>query len=205
MTKYKVEDWVGKKINQLQILQPDNNDKAKVICECDCGIIKSQKLYYIILGRTKSCGCYARKLFLKSSTKHNMTNTRLHNIWSGIKHRCSPTSKHHKYYYDRGIHLHKPWAENFLTFYNEACGSYSEGLSIDRIDNDKGYIPGNVRWVNGYVQSNNTRKNKFVYYKNNKYTYAEICRTFNLKYHQFRRLIIKGMSVEYAINNSLRS
>ena len=95
---------------------------------------------------------------IHKNTKHGMTKHRLYDVWKQIKYRCTnPKSKYYKNYGGRGITISKEWLD-VNNFINDMYPSYKEGLSIDRIDNDKGYCSNNCRWANRSVQSRNTRQ-----------------------------------------------
>lgn len=95
--------------------------------------------------------------------EHGMSHTRLHDIWTHMIQRCgNQNNAAYKDYGGRGICVCEEWLE-FVAFAKWATtNGYSEELTIDRIDNDKGYSPDNCRWTTQLVQSNNTRKNLFV-------------------------------------------
>lgn len=90
-----------------------------------------------------------------------MSNTRIYNIWKGMRKRCNnPNSNTYKYYGGRGIRVCREW-DDFLNFYNWSISNgYQEALSIDRVDYDGDYTPDNCRWVTSEIQNSNTRKNK---------------------------------------------
>ena len=88
-----------------------------------------------------------------------MSNTRLYNIWRGIKKRCGlPTAHAYENYGGRGICVCAEWRESFEAFRDWALANgYRDDLTLDRIDNDRGYEPSNCRWVSWVVQENNKR------------------------------------------------
>lgn len=91
--------------------------------------------------------------------KHGKCNTRLYNIWRGMKQRClSKSNTAYKYYGEKGITIYDAWKENFQEFYDWALSSgYKEHLTIDRIDPTKNYEPINCRWTSMEIQRQNTR------------------------------------------------
>lgn len=91
--------------------------------------------------------------------KHNMCNTRLYSIWENMKARCNnPNHISYSYCGDRGIKVCSEWY-NFVPFMQWALANgYSEKLTLDRKDNDKGYCPDNCRWVTTKEQANNTQR-----------------------------------------------
>lgn len=116
-------------------------------------------------GNTQSCGCY-RKQVMKNgiNKKHNLGNTKIYNVWRGLKIRIlNPNSKDYCEYGGRGITICDEWKNDFMSFYNWAISNgYEEnkGLSIDRIDNNGNYCPENCRWVTQTIQCRNQRISK---------------------------------------------
>ena len=93
-----------------------------------------------------------------SNYKHGMWNTKIYYVWTAMKARCSnPNVESYPDYGGRGITVEDPrWLE-FINFYNDMKDTYQEHLSIDRIDNDKGYFKENCRWTTKDIQANNRR------------------------------------------------
>lgn len=95
--------------------------------------------------------------------KHGMSGTRIYRIWSGMKERCfNPNNEHFRIYGGRGIFVCEKWRSSFLAFYAD-MGDAPPGLTIDRIDNDKGYEPGNCRWATPLEQVRNSRTPKLSF------------------------------------------
>ena len=130
-----------------------------VIIKCKvCGHEKSVFPSAIKAGRGKTC---SRACMAKShcNMKHGQCHTRLYQIWSDMKARCTKGSANAHYYHDRGISVCVEWQNSFIAFRDWAVvNGYAEKLEIDRRDNDKGYSPDNCRWATRTQQMTNTRK-----------------------------------------------
>ena len=144
----------------------DHRGEKLYRCQCDCGNVGVVRSSSLRDGRSSSCGCFANELTSKRSKTHGMTNTRLFNIWSGMRSRCySTTDYHYKWYGARGITMCDEWKNDFQTFYNWAISSgYDDGLSIDRIDNNGNYEPSNCRWTTHAEQMRNQGRNIMLTY-----------------------------------------
>lgn len=96
--------------------------------------------------------------------RHGLGKHPINAIWKTIKDRCyNPKSKDYKYYGAIGIKMHPSWAYEFKLFYDYVIsldGALKPNLTIDRIKNNKGYFPGNLRWASRHVQVSNQNKKK---------------------------------------------
>ena len=168
----KILDLTGRKFSSLSVIKKSDEIKCGNVmweCQCDCGNTTLVTSYNLRSGRIGSCGCQKAKLTTEKTTgennpnyKHNLRNTKLYTIWAMIKQRCSnPNHKNYKDYGGRGITICEEWSNDVQVFYDWSMkNGYEEGLTIDRIDNDKGYSPDNCRWTTMKVQRKNQRKRK---------------------------------------------
>jgi len=98
-----------------------------------------------------------------AKAKHGKTATPEHKSWSGMKDRClNPSNPAYHKYGGRGITVHESWVNDFMAFYNHIGPRPSPEYSVDRIDNDGNYEPGNVRWATPKEQANNRSTNRQV-------------------------------------------
>lgn len=136
---------IGSRFGRLVVLgrQPKQRGvrRRKFILLCDCGKTIEALRYNLLSGNTRSCGC----LHIDAITKHGEFKTPLYRTWQNVVGRCQ--NKNSKYYGARGISMHPEWAASYEAFRDTAGVGWAPGLQIDRVDNDKGYEPGNVRWV----------------------------------------------------------
>lgn len=162
-----VKDLTGQRFGKLVVLERAGSNKdgrATWLCRCDCGNIDVKTGKLLLNGHCRSCGCGEYENRVNNMVSHRMSNTRLYNIWCAMKQRCY-YSKHKDYhnYGARCIAVCDEWRNDFVAFYNWAIANgYSDDLSIDRIDNDKGYSPDNCRWATAREQRLNQRPRKPV-------------------------------------------
>lgn len=122
---------------------------------CDCGTQKDVASNYLIKGITISCGCAQRDAVRKTMTTHGETGTRLHRIWKAMLARTRTTGRHYAWYGAKGIVVCDEWKE-FTTFRDWALANgYKDNLTIDRVNGDGNYEPGNCEWV---TQAENSRR-----------------------------------------------
>lgn len=144
---------IGTKWNRLTILE--HLEGGKCLCRCECGNETTPKLNDVTNEKTKSCGCI--NTFRKT---HGMSNTPVYRTWRAMRRRCNdPKFLRYEHYGGRGITVCEEWDNSFESFY-EYMGERPEGMTIDRIDVDGNYEPGNVRWANPTTQTRNQRRFK---------------------------------------------
>lgn len=129
--------------------------------KCHCGKVFNTVIARVKNNRLKSCGCFKLKLFLSNITKHGLSEHPIYWVWKHIRERtANKTHRQYKHYGGRGILMFPPWREDFQLFYDyvSALPHFKEkGYSIDRIDNDGSYEPGNLRWTVRHIQNVNRR------------------------------------------------
>ena len=200
-----MEDITGKQYNRLPAVKYIGKDKHRHnrwLFRCECGNYKIYEDFAVKDGRTKSCGCYNKEI-LKSGVcrrKHGMNGTRIYRIWKGIHNRCNtdnPNDKNYKWYKD--VSYCDEW-QKFEPFYKWAINNgYKDNLSIDRIDNNKGYSPDNCRWVTMKQQANNRRTSRFVTFNGRTQTVTDWMQEFGFTQTSFYRWANEGLTDEQVI------
>lgn len=137
-------------------------DGNTVECVCECGTHRLIHRSNLTSGKTKSCGCKKAEKVAKARTTHSMFGTPTYSSWSSMMTRCkNQKSKSYANYGARGIKVCERWNlfENFLQDMGEKP---KKGMSIERINNDGNYEPGNCRWATPKEQASNTRRTKLT-------------------------------------------
>lgn len=133
-------------------------------CRCECGNTTVVYLGHFRDGHTKSCGCHKKEV----NTKHGQSGTKLYLTWQNIVQRTTnPSHPEYKYWGGRGITISNEYRE-FINFYRDMGKSFDKHVeehggrqtTIDRVDNNKGYERGNLRWATPTEQNYNRRWGK---------------------------------------------
>ena len=150
----------GKRFGRLAALEYVG--KSRWNCRCDCGNEVARLGSHLTSGASKSCGCL-RVDANKERTKHGMRHTTEYTIWCMIKARTeNPKTPGWKDYGGRGIKMCARWSQSFPNFYADMGAKPITKHSIDRVDNDGNYEPGNCRWATRQEQNSNTRRNIYI-------------------------------------------
>ncbi|MFE2324633.1 hypothetical protein ACFXD5_12060 [Streptomyces sp. NPDC059385] len=126
---------------------------ASVPMRCDCGTEKVMYVHHV--GGSRSCGCAK----IGATRTHGMSHTPEYAAWERMIFRCTnPNDKRWADYGGRGISVYPTFRADFTAFYAEVGPRPTPDHSLDRIDNDRGYEPGNLRWATRSQQSLNQRR-----------------------------------------------
>lgn len=167
-------DLCGRRFERLTVVRCAGIDKRGGYlweCKCACGAECVMRSDHLRRGEVQSCGCLNRERAAETAAKtgranrkHGGDGTPLYSIWRNAKDRCYRRN-HPQYqaYGGRGITVCKEWANDFGAFRAWALANgYANGLSLDRIDNSKGYSPINCRWTTAKEQARNRRSNRII-------------------------------------------
>lgn len=201
-------ELLGQRFGRLVVIGEAPKQKHLVawVCKCDCGnttVVPTQSLRRNL---SRSCGCLRDETNSLRITKHKGWGTRMYYIWQSMIQRCTnPNSKAYKDYGGRGITVCEEWKNDFQSFYDWAMVyGYTDELTIDRIDNNKGYSPDNCRWTTPKEQANNTRQNHYITYNGITKTISQWAEEIQIPHTILRGRLRMGWSIERMLTTPSR-
>lgn len=199
---------LGQKFTRLTVISesPIRSKAGNVrwVCRCDCGTETMVETASLRRGTTKSCGCLRKEIFINNATKHGYSKKTEHIAWEGMKRRCSnKNDRAYKHYGDRGITVCARWLNSFEAFLRDVGNRPSSKHSIDRIDNNGNYEPGNVKWSTQKEQNNNTRRNHILIFDGQRHTIPEWSEITGIKSATIHSRIIQRWSIEKTLTTPI--
>ena len=195
----KFSDLTNQRFGRLIAIKRIKNKLSKRtqwLCKCDCGNTKIVDMACLQSGDTRSCGCLKKK--------HGFFGSAIYVVWATMIQRCrNKNDKDYHNYGGRGITVCKRWLR-FESFYAD-MGDRPEGLTLERLDNEKGYFPDNCGWRTPKVQANNKRTNIVIEYQGLKLNMMQWAEKIGIEYQTlWKRLSIAHWSIERALTERVR-
>lgn len=197
-------DLTGRRFGRWLVLRETpktRQGQTRWHCRCDCGKEKPEVLYgSLVRGLSESCGCLRMEQLVKPDDVVHSGRNPAYRVWVSMKTRCF-NERHPSYrnYGARGITMCPQWAENFDQFLKD-MGPRPEGMTIERVDNSRGYEPGNCQWGTRMEQAGNTRRNIVTPWKGVQCNLIDVARMENVDYPCLSyRYQNKGMPIEEAV------
>lgn len=172
-------------------------------CRCDCGTCRIVTEQSLRNGKSQSCGCLAIERATAVNTTHGATlggnKEREYAVWSAMNQRChNPKNKRYNQYGGRGIVVCDAWRHDFAAFIAHMGPRPTRNHSIGRIDNDRPYEPGNVRWETGKQQMRNRKVTRYFEVEGEQVSLAELAERYGLPSNTLRARLINGWAHEKA-------
>ena len=162
------------------------------VCRCICGAKSIVRGSRLTKGRSQGCNkC--------THVKHGQHKSALYSVWKGMKSRClNPKSLKWPNYGGRGITVCDTWLD-FVNFQLDMGDSYSPGLTLERVDNSKGYSPENCVWASQKEQAVNRRSNHLLEFEGETKALSEWAEYLGMKYSTLYSRISSGWGVPKAL------
>lgn len=197
-------DLIGKKFGKLTVIKlirkPRYSGGGTWECLCECG---KSKVYYAsqLLGNDyKSCGCSQ----FKGYPAHGKNGIPEHKVWQSMVGRCeSPSNPNKHRYAERGITVCERWRNSFNSFYEDMGPRPTSKHTLERIDNDKGYEPGNCKWATRKEQGRNRSTCHYLEFQGEKLSVVEWAERIGVKPETLHGRLRNGWSVEKALTTPL--
>lgn len=181
---------------------PNGHRQSHWNCVCSCGNkIHSLRHGNLTTGNTQSCGC----LFKKIVTSHGLSGSSEYCVWDGMIQRCTnENSPMWDRYGARGITVHPEWIKSFQSWIEHVGPRPSMKHTIDRKDNNKGYVPGNVKWSTAKEQGRNKATNRMITFRGETKCLAEWAETLNMKFATLWARLHDGWDIEKALTTPVK-
>lgn len=192
---------VGKEFGKLTVIRylGHQNTDIIVLCCCQCGNEKPVKLRSLETGNTTSCGC----ICFKHGEARRGQSSREFKIWLNMLRRChDETNPGFKNYGSRGIRVYAEWHDfaAFRDYLDTSIGRWpGAGYSLDRVDNDRGYEPGNLRWATRSQQTCNSRRAHRLTLNGVTASLVEWSQALGIPYATIKWRLRQGWSVEQVL------
>lgn len=197
---------LGKIFGKLTVVEYAGKDAKKRLywrCLCSCGNEAVVLGNSLITGNTSSCGCGSQSSRFPKS--HGLTGDPLFHAWMGMMARCyNPECPAYPNYGGRGIRVHSALqsAEGYVAYITSLDKPRSDKLSIDRIDNEGDYAPGNLRWATRREQSLNRRNTLMVSHNGNLVPLIRLTEAAGVNYYTARIRLKRGCSLAAILSKS---
>ena len=189
-------DLKGRRFGRLVVTERNGSKGgcATWTCLCDCGkrVFVIGKL--LCKGTTSSCGCYRKDAL----TKHGKAGSRTYGIWHAMVSRChNKKAANFRNYGGRGISVCPEW--HTIDGFFACMGEAPEGMSLERIDNEKGYSPENCRWATMAEHATNKRTNVILTFRGKSQTISEWSRELGVGKTAIHNRLKRGLSASEAL------
>lgn len=195
----RITDYAGTRFGRLTAVRRSSRSNKKRTfweCVCDCGNVKTVDTSHLRGGNVTSCGC-RRQFGVKNFPEYS--------VWTSMKSRCqNPRYRKFPDYGGRGITICKRWNDSFSAFLADMGPRPSSDHSIDRIDNDGNYEPGNCRWATRSQQAMNRRGKVLYEYNGRSLTMTEWAKELGVPRCSLGNRIALGMTISQVMDKPIK-
>lgn len=188
----------GDRFGRLTVIE-EAEQRGKIrmfLCRCDCGALQEFRRGNLRSGNTSSCGCRRREVVAKRQRTHDQRRHPLYAVWNSMLARCyNPNHKSYADYGGRGIEVCEKW-HKFDGFFEDMSEGYQPGLTLERIENERGYKPGNCRWATYREQNRNRRDNRMIDTPRGQMLLCEAAEVSGIDYNTLWRRLNRGWPAE---------
>lgn len=197
---------VGQTFGRLMVIAPPIvGGRTMVPCRCQCGTERTFRMTHLRSGATRSCGCWRKDQSRAKTVTHGASRSPEHIAWAGMIARCENARNHaFSRYGGRGITVDPTWRHSFEAFLADMGHKPTPEHSLDRIDVDGSYEPGNCRWATKKEQARNTRSNRRIQAFGETLTLAQWAERTGIGEATIRRRLRVGCDPERALTQRVR-
>lgn len=187
---------------------PDKNRYCS--CKCQCGVEKLVQVRTLMNGESTSCGCRRREVSRMRQLKHGESCrgtpvSKEYRAWRHIQERCYTKScADYPRYGGRGITVCERWRNSFEAFLEDMGRAPARNLTIERLNNNGNYEPGNCIWATRTQQARNTRRNRFLTLGGKRLPISEWAVLYGIRPSVILQRLKLGWSEESAITTPSR-
>lgn len=208
----RLEIEAGMRYGRLTVVScaPSRNKHRYINCICDCGVRKVVRLDGLTRGTSRSCGCLQKEKAAElghGNVIHaeGYDQTVEYYTWKAMKERCfNENNKEYRNYGGRGITVCKQWQGSFEKFLAHVRRRPTNKHSLDRIDNEGNYEPGNVKWSLPKEQARNMRSNRMITYNGETKCLTDWANQLGLDVRVLWNRLNRGWSLERALTRISR-
>jgi hypothetical protein len=206
----KIKELIGQEFGRLTIIGLSDKKVPKrvfVECLCSCGEIITVNYHHLVSGHTQSCGCLKIELQTIHGHAKRDKKSKLYETRSNILQRCyNPKNKFYYLYGGRGIRVYGKWRESFIYFKEDVLREIGpcplDKDTLDRIDSDGHYEPGNIRWATRKEQTRNTSQNVWYELDGERHIQVDFLKKLNIVYVTLKKWAKQGLTPQQMVDRA---
>lgn len=199
----RLQDLTGKKFKWWSVVcrasRVSSKGEAYWKCVCECGAEREVRGTALRQGKSTNCGCRTPELISKKLTIHGWRKHPLYKRWKQMIRRChNPADSGYRIYGGRGIRVCYRWRTSLESFLSDLGNPPTPDHTIERIDNNRGYEPGNCRWCHKTEQAKNTRATRWVFLDGVRMCLADAALKLKMRPATLSQRLLRGWSMAEA-------